>query len=61
LLIFDEEGNLLAANENINDDVTDAGFEELEIPTDLSLVLWVASSDEEIGGAFTFSVTDAGG
>ena len=61
VLIFDEEGNLLAANEYLADDGTDAGFEELEIPRDLSLVLWVASQNEENEGAFTISVIDAGG
>ena len=60
VLIFDEEGTLLIANEYLTDDVTDAGFEALEIPQDLTLVLWVASLDKENEGAFTISVTDAG-
>ena len=61
VLIFDEEGTLLGANEYISDDTTDAGFEGLELPQDLNLLIWVASLDKEIGGAFTFSVIDAGG
>jgi hypothetical protein len=56
VLIFDEEGNLLAANEYLADDATDAGFEALDIPGDLTLVLWVASLDDDSEGAFTFSV-----
>jgi C-terminal processing protease CtpA/Prc len=61
VLIFDEQGTLLVANEYLADDATDAGFEALEIPRDLTLVLWVASLDGENEGAFTFSVIDAGG
>ena len=61
VLIFDELGNLLAANEYLFDDTTDAGFEALEIPQDLTLQLWVAGLDEESSGAFTFSVIDAEG
>ncbi len=61
VLIFDERGNLLAANETINDDATDAGFIDLEIPQDLSLIIWVSSLDATEGGAFTISVVNAGG
>lgn len=61
VLIFDEEGNLLGANEYLADGATDAGFEALEIPEDLTLELWVASLDEENEGEFTFSVIDAEG
>ncbi len=60
VIIFDEEGNLLAANEHLADDATDAGFTELEIPQDLTLVLWVSSLDEK-DGVFTISVIDAEG
>ena len=60
VLIFDEQGTLLLANEGLDDAETEAGFEQLEIPQDLTLVLWVASLDDEVGGSFTFSVLDAG-
>jgi hypothetical protein len=61
VLIFDRDRNLLAANENLNDDTTDAGFKALEIPQDLTLIIWVTSLDKEESGAFTFSVIDASG
>ncbi len=60
VLIFDESGNLLAANENLADDATDAGFEKLEIPEDLTLVIWVMGLDDK-EGAFTLSVIDVDG
>jgi C-terminal processing protease CtpA/Prc len=61
VLIFDEEGNLLAANEYLADDTTDAGFKALEIPGDLTLVLWVASLNDENEGVFTLSVIETEG
>ncbi len=61
VLIFDQQGNLLAGNEYLSEGATDAGFKNLEIPQDLSLILWVTSLDEEEGGAFTFRIADARG
>jgi C-terminal processing protease CtpA/Prc len=57
LLILDEGGNILLANDNISDDVTDAGFEGLEIPSDGVLLLQVVALDEEAGGPFTLQIS----
>jgi len=60
VLIFGEDNTLLLANEYLSDGKTDAGFEELEIPQDLSLLIWVTSLDEAGEGAFTLSIESAG-
>jgi hypothetical protein len=60
VLIFDDDRNLLLANEYLSDDKTDAGFEELEIPEDMTLLIWVTSLEEGGEGAFTLSVESTG-
>lgn len=61
LLILDQDGNVLAVNDNADDGSTDAGFEALEIPFDLTLLLQVIGSDNESAGSFTISAGTAGG
>lgn len=60
VLIFGEDNNLLLANEYLTDGKTDAGFEGLEIPQDLTLLIWVTSLDEAGEGTFTLSVESTG-
>lgn len=59
LRVYDTEGNLLLENDDLSADNTDAGFEELEIPQDLTLVLEVATYGDLSGGAFTLSVVES--
>lgn len=60
LAILDEAGNLLAANENLDDNSNNAGFTDLEIPLDLTLVLHVLGPKDDSSGAFTISTAAAG-
>ncbi len=57
LLILDEEGNILLANDNIGAVGTAAGFEALEIPSDLVLVLQVVAADDSGSGEFTLEIS----
>ncbi len=61
LLILDVDGNLLLVNDNLDDDTTDAGFLELQIPTDLVLVLQVVGPDSESSGAFKILAAESAG
>ena len=60
LLILDVTGNILAANDNLNENSNAAGFAALEIPADLTLVLQVIGANEASAGAFTMSIMEAG-
>ncbi len=60
LLILDELGNVLAVNEDVQAETTDAGFEGLEIPADFTLLLQIVGPDDESAGAFTIAVTESG-
>lgn len=57
LLVLDESGNILLANDNIDEAGTAAGFAALEIPGDLVLLLQVTALDEEATGAFTLEIS----
>jgi C-terminal processing protease CtpA/Prc len=57
LLILDETGNILAANDNLDDASTNAGFSELEIPVDLTLVLQIIGPEENSNGSFTITTS----
>jgi FtsP/CotA-like multicopper oxidase with cupredoxin domain len=59
LLILDVEGNILLANDNLDDTTTTAGFVGLQIPADMSLVLQVVSLDTEGGGSFQLVTADS--
>ena len=61
LLILDVEGNILLANDNVDDTTTTAGFLDLQIPADMSLVLHVVSLDADGGGNFQVVVSDSTG
>ncbi|MFN2136489.1 MAG: S41 family peptidase [Candidatus Promineifilaceae bacterium] len=55
LLVLDLAGNVLLVNDNVNENTTTAGFEALEIPDDMTLVLHVVGLDDESAGAFSIS------
>lgn len=61
LSIYSVDDQLLLANDNLSNDTLDAGFEDLTIPADLTLILEVGSSADDESGGFTLSVEDAGG
>jgi len=56
LRLYDTDGNLLLDNDDIEDGNTDAGFVELEIPQDMTLVVEVGAYGDRGGGAYTLSV-----
>jgi C-terminal processing protease CtpA/Prc len=60
VLLLDQDRNVLLANENLADGKTDAGFEDLEIPQDLTLLIWVTSLDEAGEGTFTLDIESSG-
>ncbi|RME66227.1 MAG: PDZ domain-containing protein [Caldilineae bacterium] len=57
--IYSVDDQLLLANDDLSGDTTDAGFEELAIPTDMILILEVGSADDTESGAFTLTVENA--
>ncbi|MDX1413687.1 MAG: S41 family peptidase [Candidatus Promineifilaceae bacterium] len=59
--VLDEEGSLLGSNEGFTDGSDGAGFKNLEIPEDLTLLLWITSLDEEAEGEYELRIVDAGG
>ncbi len=59
--ILDEDGNLLGSNEGFADGSTGAGFRMLEIPQDLTLLVWVTSLDDEAAGSFELRIVDSSG
>ena len=60
LLILDETGNILAANDNLDNGSTSAGFTELEIPVDLTLVLQIIGPEDNSTGSFTIATSGPG-
>lgn len=56
LRIYNTAGNLLIANDNLDDSTTNAGFLTLEIPADLDLVLEIGSVDDNSNGRYTLIV-----
>ncbi|MEZ4513311.1 MAG: S41 family peptidase [Chloroflexota bacterium] len=60
LRVYDTAGNLLIANDDLDDSTTNAGFLTLEIPADLDLVLEVGSIDDNSSGDYTLTVKEAG-
>jgi C-terminal processing protease CtpA/Prc len=56
LRVYDTDGNLLLENDDLESPDTDAGFDDLEIPADMTLHIEVASYGDEQGGAFTLVV-----
>ena len=56
LRVYDTDGNLLLENDDLASPDTDAGFDDLEIPSDMTLHIEVASYGDEQGGAFTLVV-----
>ncbi|MCB9138908.1 MAG: PDZ domain-containing protein [Caldilineaceae bacterium] len=59
LRVYDLDDNLLLANDDLGEDIRDAGFTELEIPYDLTLVLEAGSLDDVGAGEFMLTVADA--
>jgi C-terminal processing protease CtpA/Prc len=58
LLIYDVAGNILAINDNLDQNSTNAGFTALEIPVDLTLVLQVVGPEQGSAGSFTISIVE---
>ncbi len=58
VVILDEGGNILGSNDGFTDGSPGAGFPDLEIPTDLTLKIWVTSLEEEAEGAFEIEIVD---
>jgi C-terminal processing protease CtpA/Prc len=58
ILIYDVAGNLLAINDNLEQNSSSAGFTALEIPIDLTLVLQVIGPEQDSTGSFTISITE---
>lgn len=61
VIILDEARNILTSNEGFADGSSGAGFKELEIPQDLTLLVWVTSLDSEAEGAFDLHIEGANG
>jgi hypothetical protein len=59
--ILDEAGNLLASNDGFTDGSMGAGFKQLEIPRDLTLLVWVTSLDDEAEGSYELRIEGTGG
>ena len=59
LAIYDTAGNQLLANDNLSADTLNAGWTELAIPADLTLVLEVASAGDDESGSYTVKIEDA--
>lgn len=59
--ILDETGNLLASNEGFADGSEGAGFKKLEIPQNLTLLVWVTSLDDEAEGSYELRIDDTSG
>ncbi|MCB9433427.1 MAG: hypothetical protein H6668_15750 [Ardenticatenaceae bacterium] len=59
LRVYDTAGNLLIANDNLDDTTSNAGFLTLEIPADLDLVLEVGSIDDNSSGTYTLTVKES--
>ena len=59
LLILDEAGNVLAVNDNVDEESTQGGFVDLEIPADMTLVLQIVGPDDNSAGVFTISAVES--
>lgn len=60
LRIYDTEDNLLLENDDAEGgDTLNSAFEELEIPSDMTLVLEVATVNDELEGAYTLMAEKA--
>jgi C-terminal processing protease CtpA/Prc len=58
ILIYDVAGNLLAINDNLDQNSNSAGFTALEIPLDLTLVLQVVGPEQGSTGSFTIATAE---
>jgi len=58
--LLDEEGNLLGSNEGFADGSEGAGFKKLEIPQDLTLLVWVTSLNDEAEGSYELRIAMIG-
>ena len=60
LNLYDTGDNLLTANDDVESgDTVNSALEDLEIPADLTLVVEVATKNDEGEGAYTLRVVDA--
>ncbi len=61
LRIYDTDGNLLAENDDfVPGEIFTSGFEEVELPEGLTLVLEVGGFDDAVSGDFVLEVSTAG-
>ena len=58
LNLYDLEDNLLATNDDLDEDGAGSGFEALEIPYDLTLVLEVTTYNDAGQGTYTLTVEE---
>ncbi|MCB8984593.1 MAG: hypothetical protein H6659_12265 [Ardenticatenaceae bacterium] len=56
LNVYDTDGNLLLSNDDLDSTTTGSGFEQLEIPYDLTLVLEVSTPGDLGSGSYTLRI-----
>ena len=56
LNVYDTDGNLLLSNDDLNNNTKSSGFEQLEIPFDLTLVLEVSTPGDLGSGSYTLRI-----
>lgn len=59
LSLYDTGDNLLLVNDDATEETVNSAIEDLEIPVDLTLVVEVATKDDEGEGAYTLRIVDA--
>jgi C-terminal processing protease CtpA/Prc len=61
LRLYDVDGNLLAENDDFDDTTYNSGFEALEVPADMTIIVEAATYEDAGEGAYTIQVIDASG
>ena len=56
LNIYDTDGNLLLSNDDLDNNTTSSGFEQMQIPFDLTLVLEVSTPGDLGSGSYTLRI-----
>lgn len=56
LNLYDSEGTLLLSNDDFGEDTLSSGFEQIEIPYDLTLIIEVATYNDTGSGSYTLIV-----
>ncbi|MCA9973025.1 MAG: hypothetical protein KC425_22560, partial [Anaerolineales bacterium] len=58
LTVYDAEGNELGFNDDLTPDALGSGFEGVEIPFDLTLILEISTYDSGDSGTYTLRVEE---